>query len=132
MSGTKSEIASEVADFQGGLYLKKLVYLLTISAIFITGCGSANSEEYEGIVSEVRANSFTLVIPVDDPEAESPAYEVKVTENTTFGGTVSSFDKLEEGDATRVKVDENHETLLKEGVIVASKVFMYKEVAEHN
>lgn len=80
-----------------------------------------------GVAAEKKSYSFILVIPVDDPEAESPAYEVKFTANTSFEGTIESFEQLKEGDHVEVWMEESHEEQLGEGIIVASRVIVKHE-----
>lgn len=76
--------------------IKKLISLLIISLVFLTGCG-----RLEGTVAEKTEASFILEVHTDDARQDATE-EIFLTDHTEFSGAVSSFEELEEGD--RVKV----------------------------
>ncbi|WP_088006844.1 hypothetical protein [Indiicoccus explosivorum] len=94
--------------------------ILLILLLLLSGCSS----DYEGVVMEKFADSFILGIPVDDPEAESPAYEVTITDSTVFSGSVDSFEELEEESRVTVLPEANDE-LLSEGQLIAEEVIVH-------
>ncbi|ALS76368.1 hypothetical protein AUC31_14700 [Planococcus rifietoensis] len=76
--------------------IKKLLSLLIISLVFLTGCG-----RLEGTVAEKKEASFIVEVRSDDSR-QDPTQEIFLTDHTEFSGAISSFEELEEGDRVNV------------------------------
>lgn len=76
--------------------IKKLLSLLIISFVFLTGCG-----RLEGTVAEKKEASFIVEVKSDDSR-QDPTQEIFLTDHTEFSGAISSFEELEEGDRVNV------------------------------
>lgn len=78
--------------------IKKLLIVLVISLVFLTGCG-----RLQGTVAEKKEASFIVEVRSDDSR-QDPTQEIFLTDHTEFIGAANSFEELEEGD--RVKVTQ--------------------------
>lgn len=75
--------------------MKKRLIVFVISMLFLAGCG-----QIEGIVVEKKEASF--LVETSSGDSESSEQEVFLTDHTIFGGEISSYEELEEGDNIRV------------------------------
>lgn len=101
-------------------WMKRFVITLLITLFALSGCNPFNSNDIEGSIYEIGENSIKVEVFGDDPEAEYPAYEIFINDNTVIEGTKESFAELEVGDNVEVWV-ENQEADEK----VAKKIFVF-------
>ena len=88
---------------------KSLVIKLLITLFALSGCNPSNSNDIEGNIYEIGENSIKIEVFGDDPEAEYPAYEIFITDETVIEGTKKSFGELEVGDNVKVWVENQEE-----------------------
>ncbi|MFF2755812.1 hypothetical protein ACFVR1_19145 [Psychrobacillus sp. NPDC058041] len=88
--------------------MNRFVITLFITLFALGGCNSFNSNDIEGSIYEIGENSIKIEVLGDDPEADYPAYEIFIDDDTVIEGTKDSFVELEVGDIVKVWV-ENQE-----------------------
>lgn len=76
--------------------MRKLLGLVIMASMLLTGCGSL-----QGTVSEMTEASFILEVESDDSR-QDPFQEIFMTDHTEFIGAVSSFEELKVGDHVKV------------------------------
>ena len=94
------------------LKLKKIswmrgLFILVLFTIFaLGGCNKFDSNYIKGSIYELGENSIKIEVFGDDPEAEYPAYEIFIDDETVIEGTKNSFGELEVGDNVKVWVEK--------------------------
>ena len=83
-------------------WMKKFViFTLLITLFLMSGC-NASSSDIEGAIYEIGENSIKIEVFGDDPEAEYPAYEIFINEDTVIEGRKGSFGELVVGDNVEI------------------------------
>ena len=86
--------------------MKRLFITVLITIFALVGCNKFDSNYIQGSIYEFGENSIKIEVFGDDPEAEYPAYEIFINDETVIEGTRNSFGELEVGDNVKVWVEK--------------------------
>ncbi|MDN7240598.1 hypothetical protein QWY14_02295 [Planococcus sp. N028] len=94
-------------------------FAMLLFTVFLFGCNTQNSSDYQGYIEEVKETSIVISPPATDPEADYPVYEIFVGEDTLIEGSRNSFDELKRLDGVKVWIDnESEEKEFAERIVV--------------
>ena len=77
--------------------------------LILIGCMNNESEDFRGVVLDIKESSITVTIPKDerDPDASYPEYEYIINNTTEFKG--GKYEDIIEGDTLKIWAKEDSE-----------------------
>lgn len=91
--------------------IKYLLIVLSITIILFSSIfliWNFIKADYDGVLTNIEKDHFTIEMKGSDPEVDYPSYDIYFSEETKIKGKGNYIDDLKEGQEIKVWIEENN------------------------